>query len=245
METTISKTFVVDFWGKLACFSATRPERMSYPIATPSAARGMMDAIYRHAGMYWQIDRIEMHKPLKFIDLPFNGTAAKIPKDAALRWMLGTSRAGTSDRILTAKTRQQIMMVALEDVYYRVYAHGVISSKYHECDAHTSTERRNAFEAIAGRYIEEGRSFYQPYLGIKEMVAFWQEAGPNDGRKPVNYTTVIPGMTYSIFDLSTFQTEKPAISRFNAKVIEGAMDVPPYGSTEVFKTQETREAYVE
>src|SRR3974377_1272103 len=63
-------THTLEVWGELACF--TRPElkveRFSYPVITPSAARGIYDAIYckHHGGdrqkaeFRWQIKQIEI-----------------------------------------------------------------------------------------------------------------------------------------------------------------------------------------
>src|SRR5690348_15017402 len=72
-------------WGELACF--TRPEmkveRVSYDAITPSAARGILEAIYWKPEIRWVVDRLHVLKPIRFTSLRRNEVASKIPARAA------------------------------------------------------------------------------------------------------------------------------------------------------------------
>ena len=58
-------SMLIEVWGSYGCF--TRPEmkteRVSYDMITPSAARGLVEAIYWHPGLRYTVDRIYLLKP--------------------------------------------------------------------------------------------------------------------------------------------------------------------------------------
>ena len=102
------RTHTLEVWGDLACF--TRPEmkveRFSYPVITPSAARGIFDAIYWEGiretdGMrpyfHWQVERIEVLEMPRYIALRRNEVKDKVPADRTIKaWMDGWPiRTGT------------------------------------------------------------------------------------------------------------------------------------------------------
>ena len=125
--------FVIEVWGDLACF--TRPEmkveRFSYPVMTPSAARGILDAIYcKPIEFGWRIDRIEILKPIRYIALRRNEVKEKINVNALRAPM---SRGGEVTPIVADATRDMVgsdqqgrtqrQTMALVDVHYRIHAH--------------------------------------------------------------------------------------------------------------------------
>jgi CRISPR-associated protein Cas5d len=94
------KKHVLEVWGELACF--TRPEakveRLSYPIATPSAARGIFDAIYWKPDddFYWQIEQIEMLRLPRYLALRRNEVKNKADGESTiLAWASGKSAPET------------------------------------------------------------------------------------------------------------------------------------------------------
>ena len=70
----------VKVWGDYALFSRPemKVERCTYDVITPSAARGILDAIYWHPGMIWRIDRIYVQKPIQFTSVRRNEVKSKI-----------------------------------------------------------------------------------------------------------------------------------------------------------------------
>ncbi|MEG2139103.1 MAG: type I-C CRISPR-associated protein Cas5c, partial [Oscillospiraceae bacterium] len=83
----------VEVWGNYACF--TRPEmkteRVSYDVMTPSAARGILEAIYWHPGLCWRIDKIHVMKPIAFTNIRRNEVSSKLPGAAAKAAILGST----------------------------------------------------------------------------------------------------------------------------------------------------------
>lgn len=86
-----AQSHTLEVWGDFACF--TRPEmkveRYSYPCPTPSAARGIFEAIYFKPQFYWQVDRIELLAIPKYIPLRRNEVKDKIGVPAVKKWMAG------------------------------------------------------------------------------------------------------------------------------------------------------------
>lgn len=124
------KTHCLDVWGDFACF--TRPEmkveRFSYPVITPSAARGIFDAIYwkRSYGFYWQIEKVEILSPPRYIALRRNEVKGTVGVLDISKWMKGKTDvepfwADDMDNELRGRTQRQT--TALKNVRYRLYAH--------------------------------------------------------------------------------------------------------------------------
>ena len=109
-------------WGEYACF--TRPEmkveRVSYDVMTPSAARGILEAIYWKPAIKWVIDRIHVLNPIRFDNVRRNELAGKVA--------LGTVKKAMNDgrsavEVFIEDDRQQRAAMVLRDVSYIVEAH--------------------------------------------------------------------------------------------------------------------------
>ena len=76
----------VRVWGDYALFSRPemKVERCSYDVITPSAARGILEAIYWHPGMKWCIDKIYVKKPVKFTSVRRNEVKSKVSASKVL-----------------------------------------------------------------------------------------------------------------------------------------------------------------
>ena len=173
----MGKTFVLEVWGDFACF--TRPEfkveRFSYPVMTPSAARGIMDAIYsKYNEFTWRIHKIEILNPINYIALRRNEVKEKISVMNVKKYMDGSEEV--SPIVVDAteyfkedgkkdgnKGRVQRQTMALKDVRYRIYA-SIKPWEEHE-------KRIAALESQAERRIKNGKCFYQPYFGCREFAA--------------------------------------------------------------------------
>jgi len=238
-------THCLAVWGDLACF--TRPEmkveRYSYPIITPSAARGIFDAIYfkRQYGFYWQIERIEMLNLPRYIALRRNEVKDKVPSHTTVsKWISGKKMVeplwadGTKDELGTdQKGRTQRQTMALKNVRYRIYAH----MRFRD----GAGEHPGALDAQFQRRARQGKCFYQPYLGCREFPAWFElVAGAGSERPPVDLSIDLGWMLYDVFDLGTANdsSAKPAISVFHAFIQKGVLDVPAYESDAVRKPGE-------
>lgn len=240
------KAQVIEVWGDYACF--TRPElkveRFSYPVITPSAARGVFDAIYckpshdgKSAEFRWQITQIEILSPPSYIALRRNEVKNKASVASIQKWMAGRSEPaplmadGTPEELGTDQAgRTQRQTMALRNVHYRLHAVPRMWSG-HEHNV-------NAVEAQFRRRASAGKCFYQPYLGCREFPAYFElksDDAPLCPRAMVNMDIGL--MLYDVFDLSRpgSSTSEPAVSLFHATVINGLMIVPEYDSNEVLR----------
>ena len=240
-------THTLEVWGDLACF--TRPEmkieRFSYPVITPSAARGIFDAIYwdgkreqqgRESVMrpyfHWQIMRIEVLEMPRYIALRRNEVKGCVPGQATLnQWMAGAEPKplwADSDDETTGRTQRQTM--ALKNVRYRLIAKIVPKSAF--------TADWGKMNSQFQRRAKTGKCFQQPYFGCREFPAFFEylENPPLATTAPVDQH--LGFMLYDVFDLRkevVKEKEKPFITLFDAHVRNGVLDVPAFASAEVRK----------
>jgi len=239
-------THTLEVWGDFACF--TRPEmkveRFSYPVITPSAARGVFDSIYwdgKRQGakvrpyFHWQLTRIEILEFPRYIGLRRNEVKGRVPGATTLdRWMSGTESPrplwADGDDETTGRTQRQTM--ALKNVRYRLTAR--IAPKKGFADGW------GKFNASFQRRARVGKCFQQPYLGCREFPAFFEYIeGPRDtAPAPAPYDQHLGLMLYDVFDLrreTTADGDPPYITLFDANVRGGVLDVPPFDSAAVKK----------
>lgn len=243
-------THTLEIWGDLACF--TRPEmkveRFSYPVITPSAARGIFDAIYwdgkRERGgirpyFYWQITRIEMLEVPRYIALRRNEVKDTVPGAAILnKWMSGElppeplwADGGKDELGTDQKGRTQRQTMALKNVRYRLHARIVPKSGNDPAKLNACFVRR----------AKHGKCFQQPYLGCREFPAFFEYLDPAQAAAaspPLPLDQNFGLMLYDVFDLErevVGEKDAPAISLFEARMVGGGIDVPAYASAAVKK----------
>lgn len=245
------KPQVLEVWGDFACFSRPelKVERFSYPIMTPSAARGIFDAIYckpnkdpSQAQFRWQIARIELLKPIAYIALRRNEVKEKVNMNAVQKWMSDlespTPIYADGDRDMLGsdeKGRTQRQTMALKDVRYRIIGE-IRPFTGHE-------QKQQALEAQFRRRAAHGKCFYQPYMGCREFPAYFElkEVGEKLS-DPQDYSQDLGFMLYDVFDLRQPNTplmegEKPFITLFQAKIERGVLRVPEFDSPEVLKPE--------
>lgn len=237
------KIHCLEIWGPLACFSRPemKVERYSYPCITPSAARGVLDAIYvKPRGFRWQVDRIALLHPPSYIALRRNEVKDTVNVRAVDAWIRGKNEPeplwadgdraslGTDER---GRTQRQTM--ALRDPKYRLWAH-VVPWPGHE-------SRTVAFDAQFERRARAGKCFFQPYLGCREFPAYFELVEEEaSGRAALADVEIDLGfMLYDVFNLDRPGNahDRPAISLFAARVVGGVLEVPPWEDAAVLKLQ--------
>ena len=236
----------LEVWGDLACF--TRPEmkveRFSYPVITPSAARGIFDAIYwdgRREGQeirpyfHWQLTRIEVLELPRYIALRRNEVKGRVPGATTLnQWMNGTASPeplwadGGEDT--TGRTQRQTM--ALKNVRYRLTARMVPKSG----------QEWGKLNACFLRRARAGKCFQQPYFGCREFPAFFEYIEDPVARPvaPVTLDQHLGFMLYDVFDLRKDvikDSDKPFITLFDAHIRGGVLDVPSFEHAAVRKPE--------
>lgn len=234
-------TYSLEVWGDFACF--TRPEakgeRFSYPVMTPSAARGIFDAIFvKPPEFRWQVTRIEMLAEPKYIALRRNEVKEKVNLNAVARWMAGKEEPepiwADGDRELTRsdeKGRTQRQTLALREPRFR------ISAKIVPWPGHEG--RLTALQSQFERRASQGKCFHQPYLGCREFPAYFELVGDDPQKEgPLETLDLDLGfMIYDVFDLSRpgSPNDHAAISLFPARVEAGVLEVPPWDDPAVLK----------
>jgi len=236
---TRGKTHIVEIWADFACISRpeTKVERWSYPCPTPSAARGVFDAIYFKPQFYWQVERIELLREPTYIALRRNEVKDKVRVAAVKKWMAGKADLqpiwADADRAFTGcdtSGRTQRQTMAIRSPHYRLHAR-IIPQR-------GSKQHQTAFDKQFIRRASQGKCFQQPYLGCREFVAFFRYLESTDNLSvPVDYSQDLGLMLYDVFDLRKINTEntKPFITLFEARIDRGVLEVPVFESNEVLK----------
>ena len=154
----------VRFRGKYALFSRPecKAERVSYEVPTPSAVRGMLEAIHWKPAIRWQVDKIHVITPIRFDNIRRNEVGAKGP---TARTIKSAAAAGTPLHLYVEDTRQQRAALVLRNVDYVVEAHFELTDRAGKEDnegKHLDIFRRRA---------RHGECFHQPCLGCREFPA--------------------------------------------------------------------------
>lgn len=212
-----SPTFRVRVRGPLACF--TRPEfkveRVSYEIITPSAARGILEAIHWKPAIHWVVTRIHVLAPIKFTSFRRNEVNSRV----SVRNVLQAMRGGQFPSYFADEDRAQRNTMALRDVDYVIEAHFVRGEVWHD------TESVAKHAAMFSRRLEKGQTFHQPYLGCREFVASVEPADDElECRLPEEQKHKDLG--WMLHDLDFGPPIRPRF--FRARVVDGVLDIPAF-----------------
>jgi CRISPR-associated protein Cas5d len=204
--------------GPYALF--TRPEmkveRVSYDVITPSAARGILEAVYWKPAIRWVIDKIHVLNEIQFTNIRRNEVSEKASVDNALQAMRGGNKLLF---ISTVDKRQQRASMVLKDVDYVIEAHfDPVEKKWGERD--TVEGHYN----IALRRLRQGQHFHAPCLGSREFPAKVEIV---EDREAIPKSRLIGEQDFGwmLFDLD-FSNPRDITPRFfSAKMIDGVIDL--------------------
>ena len=216
----------LEVWGPYALFS--RPEmhveRVSYDVPTPSAARGMVEAIYYHPGLQWHIRRIYVLNPIRFTNIRRNEVKDVISA-RAVKSVMEKGKGIDELYLATTESIQQRAAMVLKDVHYVIDAH------FDMTDKAAPGDNPGKFQDIIKRRLERGQCYSMPYFGTREFAAHFARCTelppcPEEllGERDLGW------MLWDM-DYTDPQDIKPKF--FRAKLVDGAMDVPPPESGEV------------
>ena len=215
----------LEVWGDYALF--TRPEfkteRVSYDVITPSAARGLVEAIYWHPGLKWHVDRIHVLAPIRFSNIRRNEVKSVLSARPARTVM----ERGKGELFLNTKEDiQQRASLLLRDVHYVLEAHFDLVP-----DQMASGDNPGKFQDIATRRIRKGQFYHQPYFGCREFPAHfqWCEKLPPCPEE-LRGTKALGWMLYDM-DYSDPENIRPLF--FRAVLEDGVLTVPNHNSPEV------------
>lgn len=197
----------VQVWGSGALF--TRPElkaeRVTYPVMTPTAAIGILEAIFWKPEVNWRPVAIDVLNPIQQFTQRRNETT-DLPSmsDAALR----------GRTVNTAGNRTQRHSVCLRDVAYRIHAH--VELRKH------ATKNAAAYRDQFRRRVERGQCFHQPYLGTREFTAYF---GKVDDRERIKVDRDLGVMLHSV----DYAGDQLSFSWFTARLEAGRIHIPRAG----------------
>ena len=204
----------LEVWGPYALFSRPelKVEKVSYDVPTPSAARGIVEAVYFHPGLRWHIDRIYVLNPISFTSIRRNEVLSKI----SARNVRQAAQGGRQELYLAAP--QEIVQrssLLLQDVHYVIEAHFEMTSKA------APSDNPGKFQDIVTRRMEKGQCYTTPYLGCREFSASFRRwaGGPI---KTIHGTRDLGLMLYD-FDYTDPQNITPTY--FRAKLENGILNV--------------------
>jgi CRISPR-associated protein Cas5d len=208
----------IKVWGEFACF--TRPEmkveRVSYDVMTPSAARGVLEAIYWKPQIRWVIDQIHVLNPIQFCNLRRNEVSSKISIANVRRAVNGDpSPLG----VYVEEDRQQRAAMLLRDVAYVIVAHFDVLEAEETHQKHFEMFRRRA---VRGQY------FQHPYFGCREFPADFEwieEALPGSSLSGTR------DLGFMLHDLDYSDGMTPRF--FRAIMHDGIIQVPAIQGSEV------------
>lgn len=221
-------------WGDYALF--TRPElkveRQSYDVMTPSAARGILEAIHWKPAIRWVIDRIHVLEPIRFQQIRRNEVGHKAPAGKIRSAMKRGDLEGV--QLLVDEDRQQRASTVLVRPAYVIEAHFALTPRADASDS--EGKHLDIFNRRAAR----GQCFHQPCLGTREFAANFALIEPGAPLPPRNPEAETPELGFGVprdlgfmlWDIDHGAPGRPSLL-FRATLRDGVMDVPPPGSPEV------------
>lgn len=216
----------LEVWGDYAmfCRPEMKVERVSYDVMTPSAARGILEAIYWHPGLVWRVDRIHVCSPIRFTNLRRNEVKSRIPARSARTVM----QQGTGDLYLcTTEDIQQRASMLLRDVRYVIEAH------FDMTDRAAPGDNPGKFQDIIKRRIRKGQFYHQPYFGCREFPVHFKAC---EQIPPCPQTLAGErDLGWMLWDMDYTDPENIQPMFFRAMLQNGVLEVPSAESEEVHR----------
>lgn len=210
-----SKPFRMRTRGDNACF--TRPEmkveRVSYDVMTPSAARGILEAILWKPAIFWRVLQIDVLRPIRWESVRRNEVGAVIPAGTVKKAM--NQGKGTLGMYIE-KERQQRAGLFLREVDYVIHAEFVLTEKAGPEDNVTK------FEQMFIRRSSNGQCFHRPYFGCREFPVDF-EFLPRDSDSPVPIDES-RDLGWMLFDMD-YSGKEPMPQFFHARMENGVIDL--------------------
>lgn len=212
---TVAYGIKLEVWGDYALF--TRPEmkveRVSYDVMTPSAARGLLEAIYWKPAILWRIDRIHVLNPIQFTNIRRNEVSSKISANTAL-----SALSGSGQRLFlnTSEDIQQRASLVLRSVRYLIEAHFELTGRAGERD-----DAKKHYN-IALRRMRSGQCYHTPYFGCREFPAAFRLV---EGEPPVSPLRGEQPLGFMLYDMDYSDPENIAPRFFRATLRDGVLDL--------------------
>ena len=225
-------------WGEYASFNRPemKVERVSYDVITPSAARGILEAIYWKPEMSWVVDQLHVLAPINFVDIRRNEVSGKISaKNIGTAMSAGSGNLGIA--VDDTKVRQQRAGHILRDVCYGIEAH----IKVRVDNEHSQNPEVKHLDQFRRR-AEKGAYFHHPYLGCREFPADFRAVksfppcppelqGTRDLGFMLHDILFEPDPKGRIVESSRGRRVSASPRFFRAQMIDGVISVPELADT--------------
>lgn len=213
-------------WGERACF--TRPEmkveRVSYDAITPSAARGILEAVHWKPAIRWVVDRIQVLKPIRFESIRRNEVGGKLSAVSVGKAV----KAGRTDALvnLVEEERQQRATTLLRDVAYVIEAH------FEMTDRAGADDTVGKHLDIFNRRARKGQCFHAPCLGVREFPASFRLLEEGSAEPEVDASLCGErDLGWMLHDIDFADGMTPHF--FRALMRDGLIEVPAFRAAEV------------
>lgn len=208
----------VRVWGDYALFSRPemKVERCSYDVITPSAARGILEAVYWHPGLRWIVDRIYIRKPICFTSVRRNELKNKISASNVLQVINGSRKP------LYSAAREEIVQrasILLREVDYVIEAH------FEMTEQAAPGDNPGKFKDIIVRRLRKGQCFHTPYLGCREFPARFEMYEEQEVEVDPEYLGTERDLGYMLYDFDYSDPEEIRPQFFRAVLRNGVLDV--------------------
>lgn len=212
-------------WGDYACF--TRPEmkveRVSYDVMTPSAARGVLEAILWKPQMVWRVMQIDVLKPIRWASVRRNEVASVISTDN-VKTAMNKGKGALGLYADDPKERVQRAAMLLRDVDYLIHARFELTEK---ADTEDTVAK---YAAMFRRRAANGQCFNQPYLGCREFSAAFSIIDLKEPLpQPISDRCDLGWMLYDL----EYQGAEPTPCFFRAQLENGTVKIPEWNSEEI------------
>ena len=210
-------------------------ERVSYDIITPSAARGVLEAIYWKPQIRWIIDEIHVLNPIRFTNIRRNEVSSKIPVKGGTGVNAAMRDPAIRPTMDVAENRQQRASLLLKDVAYLIKAHvHILDPRVEKGDAPSpENEAIGKHLDMFKRRARKGQAFHQPYFGCREFPVRF-ELIENEADLPAPHESFAgeKDLGFMLHDIEFDQDRASKKVRsttphfFRAKMIDGVISVP-------------------
>ena len=222
---TLDNAVCLRAWGDYACF--TRPEmkveRVSYDVMTPSAARGVLEAILWKPQIVWRVTRIDVLKPIRWASVRRNEVASVISTDNVKTAM---NRGKGALGLYADEDRQQRAGLLLREVDYLIHARFDLTEQAGPDDTLAK------YAAMFRRRAEKGQCFNQPYLGCREFSAAFAWVDPaGSWPEPIAESRDLGWMLYDL----EYRGSEPTPCFFRAQLDNGVVRMPDWDSEEIVR----------
>ena len=210
--------------GDYACF--TRPEmkveRVSYDVMTPSAARGILEAVHWKPAIRWVVDAIHVLEPIRFQSIRRNEVGHKAPAGKIRSAMKRGDLEGLGLHV--DEDRQQRASTVLVAPAYVIEAH------FEMTDRAGPDDNEGKHLDIFNRRASRGQCFHQPCLGTREFAARFDLLDPE---APMPEAVAVDrDLGFMLFDIEHRKADRPALF-FRAVMERGVIRVPHPDSPEI------------